>query len=54
MATTPRAVRNLRDDITAAQRQLTAARIDGAAEKIHFWAARVNELLDQYPRKVSQ
>jgi hypothetical protein len=46
-----RSVRNLRDDITYARNQLKAAREDGGAEKICFWSARFDELLDRYPRR---
>lgn len=40
--------RSLTDSITFAHQQLKAAREDGRADRIIFWVARVNALLDEY------
>lgn len=45
-----RAARNLREDIAAAHTQLKRWREDGHAERIAFWLARRDELLDRLPR----
>lgn len=41
---------HLREDITTARRQLTHWRRDGDADRIAYWAARLDELLDRLPR----
>lgn len=51
MAETPA---HLAEDITNAQHQLIAARRDGSATQIMYWAKRVNELLDTWPRSQEQ
>jgi hypothetical protein len=47
MADDARALRNLREDITAAHRKLNQARRDGNCEAIQVCARRLDELLDR-------
>jgi len=40
--------------IAEAKKQLVDWRRDGNADKIQFWAQRLDELIDQLPRKANQ
>lgn len=45
-----RALCNLREDVTHAHQQLVHWRRDGNADRIAFWASRLDELVDRLPR----
>jgi hypothetical protein len=42
---------DLRGKIANAKRQLEQWRRDGNADKIHFWARELDELIDKLPRE---
>jgi hypothetical protein len=50
MTNETRALRNLREDIAHAHEQLKWWRREGKAERIAFWAERLDELVDRLPR----
>lgn len=49
-----RSLRNLREDITHAKAQLEHWRRDGNADRIAFWAQRLDELIDRLPRVAAE